>query len=155
MSKKYLAAIAAASLLVAGAAVFAASPGNEEVETETVAASSVWDGVYTDEQAARGKEVYEVSCIGCHAATLRGTPGGPGIAGGRFTFNWSDRSVGELHGYVRANMPIGQAGSLTDQQYADIIAYILQVNEFPAGEAELPTDPAESEGVVITREAAE
>src|SRR5690554_3416783 len=153
MSKKYLAAIAAASLLVAGAAVFAASPGNEEVETETVAASSVWDGVYTDEQAARGKEVYEVSCIGCHAATLRGTPGAPGIAGGRFTFNWDGRSLGELHAYIVGNMPVGQAGSLSDQQYADIVAYILQVNEFPAGEAELATDPAASNGVLITRTA--
>lgn len=152
MYRKFVAVIAAASVIVAGAAVFAADPASEATDV-AVNVTNVWEGVYTEEQAARGQEVYDVSCIGCHAATLRGTPGGPAIAGGRFTFNWNERSLGELHAYIVGNMPIGQAGSLTSQQYADILAYILQVNEFPAGDAELATDPAANEGILITRTA--
>ncbi len=157
MIKKYFATFAVASLLLAGAAVYAAGTDTDDSAAESAApevtASNVWEGVYTDDQAARGKEVYEVSCIGCHAATLRGTPGAPGIAGGRFTFNWDGRNLGELHAYIVHNMPVGQAGTLSDQQYADIVAYILQVNEFPAGETELATDPVASDGVLITRTA--
>jgi len=148
MIKKYLSAIAAAAVVVGGAIVFAASPADEQPAT-----SNVWEGVFTEEQAERGQQAYEVSCIGCHAATLRGTPGGPGIAGGRFVFNWADRSVGELLDYVIHNMPIGQANTLPHETYADIVAYILQVNEFPAGEVELDSDPAVSEDIIITRSA--
>lgn len=146
MIRKYITSIAAAALLVGGAAVvFADSPAAE--------VSNVWEGAFTEEQAERGQQAYEVSCIGCHAATLRGTPGGPGIAGGRFTFNWNERSVGELLDYVIYNMPVGAANTLNHETYADIVAYILQVNEFPAGEVELDSDPAVSEGIVITRTA--
>lgn len=141
MNRKMLTALAAAAAVAGGAAVFADSPAE---------ATTVWDGVYTEEQAERGQSAYEASCLACHGASLRGTPGAPGIAGGRFTFNWKDRSVGELHAYVRDNMPVGQAGSLSGQTYADVVAYILEVNEYPAGEAELSTDPADSEGIVIT-----
>lgn len=141
MTKRVLAALAAAAAITGGAAVFADSPED---------ATSVWDGVYTEEQAERGQGAYEANCMACHGNTLRGTPGAPGIAGGRFTFNWKDRSVGELHDYVRSNMPVGQAGSLGSEMYTDIVSYILQVNEFPAGDAELSTDPADSEGIIIT-----
>lgn len=145
MFKKYLSVFAALATVAGGAAVLAQGAGS--------IVSNVWEGAYTDEQAARGHEVYEANCMACHAATLRGTPGGPGIAGGRFTFNWHEESVGELLGYVRKNMPIGQGGTLSDQQYADVVAYILQVNEFPAGELELDTDPADLEELLITRTA--
>ncbi|HLR45884.1 MAG TPA: cytochrome c [Deinococcales bacterium] len=141
MTKKLFAALGAAAAVTGGAAVFADSPED---------ASSVWDGVYTEEQAQRGQEAYEASCMSCHGNTLRGTPGAPGIAGGRFTFNWKDESVGELHSYVRGNMPVGQAGSLGSETYADIIAYILEVNEYPAGDAELSKDPEDNEGILIT-----
>lgn len=146
--KKYIAAIAAATIVIGGAAVFADSPADSQAEI-----NNVWDGAYTTEQAERGQEAYEVSCVGCHAGTLRGTPGGPGIAGGRFIFNWSDRSVGELLDYVIHNMPIGAGNTLPHETYADIVAYILEVNEFPAGEVELSADPVDSEGVIITRSA--
>lgn len=152
MFKKYISTFAALAIVAGGAAVLAESAGSDEAQGSAIV-SNVWEGAYTDGQAARGQEVYEASCMSCHAATLRGTPGGPGIAGGRFTFNWHEESVGELLGYVRDNMPIGQAGTLSDQQYADVVAYILQVNEFPAGEAELAVDPEASGELLILRTA--
>lgn len=152
MFKKYFSIVAAVGVIAAGAAVLAAGTDSEAGQ-EALSISNVWEGAYTEEQASRGQTAYEVSCIGCHAATLRGTPGGPAIAGGRFTFAWSDETVGGLLDYVQQNMPIGEVGSLTHQEYADVVAYILQVNEFPAGEVELPADAAASEGVLITRTA--
>lgn len=152
MFKKYLSIFAATGIIAAGAAVMAAG-SDSEAGQEALSVTNVWEGAYTDEQASRGQPLYEESCMGCHAATLRGTPGGPAIAGGRFTFAWSDESLGSLLDYVQQNMPIGQVGSLTHQEYADVVAYILQVNEIPAGDVELPGDPAASEGVLITRTA--
>lgn len=148
MIRKYLAAIAGVAFIIGGAAVFADSPAAEQP-----AITNVWEGAFTEEQADRGQQAYEVSCVGCHAATLRGTPGGPGIAGGRFIFNWADRSVGELLDYVIHFMPIGQGNTLAHETYADIVAHILRVNEFPAGEFELSPDPEESESIIITRSA--
>jgi len=115
------------------------------------AQSTTLDGVYTEEQATAGQAVYEANCAACHAATLRGTPGGPGIVGVRFELNWADHTVGELYSYIHANMPAGQPGTLSDQQYAEVTAYILQQNEYPSGDTELSTDAEELEGITIVK----
>lgn len=104
------------------------------------AQSTTLDGVYAEEQAIAGQAVYEANCAACHAATLRGTPGGPGIVGVRFELNWADRPLGELYTYIHDFMPAGQPGTLSDEQYAQVTAYILQQNGYPAGEDDLPTD---------------
>jgi len=103
---------------------------------------SVWDGVYTKEQAARGQAAYRENCLQCHGETLGGGEGGNPLAGAEFLPKWYGKSVGDLFGTIRKTMPQEDPGSLASRQYSDIVAYILSVNEFPAGQKELDRDIA-------------
>jgi mono/diheme cytochrome c family protein len=103
---------------------------------------TVLDGVYTPEQADRGKGLYTQSCAGCHSADLRGNGTAPSLVEGDFAFQWADASVGELFEQIRKLMPSDRPNSLPPQSYADIVAYILQSNQFPTGMMELPPDAA-------------
>lgn len=111
------------------------------------ATRSQWDGVYTAEQAARGKALYEDRCAPCHASDLGGhgsDPAGetaPGLIGKDFVVNWNNQSLADLYDRFKTTMPVGAAGSLTQQQYLDILAYVLSKGNYPAGKAEMP-DPA-------------
>lgn len=101
-------------------------------------AKSVADGVYTEEQAARGMETFLAKgCNGCHGDAMQGTPGGPAIAGFNFSFKWRNKSLDGLLTFVKENMPPGAAGSLSDNEYTDIIAAIIHGSDYPAGEQEL------------------
>jgi len=102
------------------------------------ATRSVWDGVYTEEQAARGKPLYNQHCASCHADTLMGGEMSPPLVGGDFLSNWNGLTMGELFERIRTTMPQNKAGKLSREVNADITAYILSVNKFPAGKAELP-----------------
>jgi mono/diheme cytochrome c family protein len=99
---------------------------------------SVWDGVYTDEQANRGQGLYKEHCASCHADTLTGGEMSPPLAGGDFLSNWNGLTLGELFERIRTTMPLNKAGKLTREVNADITAYILSFNKFPAGKTELP-----------------
>jgi len=111
---------------------------------------TVWDAVYTAEQADRGKALYVQSCAGCHAADLRGNGTAPSLVAEDFAFQWGDSSVGELFEQIRKLMPSTRPNSLPLQSYLDIVAFIFQSNQFPAGQAELPTDVATLEQIRIT-----
>jgi mono/diheme cytochrome c family protein len=100
---------------------------------------SVWDGVYTEAQAKRGKEVYDRECASCHGDTLSGGEEAPPLAGDAFLANWNGSSVGDLFERIRRTMPQDNPGRLTRQQDADMLAHIFSVNRFPAGKAELDT----------------
>lgn len=102
--------------------------------------ASVWDGIYTEEQAKRGHTLYTNECANCHGTEMSGGEEAPPLAGGTFTSNWSGLSVGELYERIRVSMPQGRPGSLSRQQNADILAYMLAFNQFPAGKTELPKD---------------
>lgn len=104
-----------------------------------VALSSVWDGVYTTEQAARGNQAYNASCAVCHRADLRGGQG-RSLVGSRFWESWGEDGLSSLYSVVRERMPEGQPGSLKPETYLDIVAYILQRNEYPAGTVELTAE---------------
>ena len=100
---------------------------------------SAADGMYTEEQRARGEEVYTNSCAACHGATLIGgalmsgeEP--PALVGDEFMRSWNGRTVGDLFEIVARSMPQDDAGSLAPRAYADVIAYIMSKNDFPAGE---------------------
>ena len=114
--------------------------------------SSVWDGVYTDEQATRGETAYEQECATCHLADLLGDGIAPALTGAAFDFRWSDLSVGDMFVAIRATMPQGAPASLSPQGYSDIVAYMLLKNDFPAGDKELPTDEAALNAIIITSE---
>ena len=98
---------------------------------------SVWDGVYTEEQAKRGEELYRKECASCHGDTLIGGGGASPLTGGTFLSNWNGLTVGDLFDRIRKTMPQGSPGKLTKQQDADILAYLLSFNKFPAGKTEL------------------
>jgi len=104
------------------------------------AARTVWDGVYTDAQAERGRASYQQSCAACHREDLRGDSTAPSLVGESFTFLWGDMEVGELLARMQKVMPPERPGSLPAQTYADIIAFVLKKNEFPTGGAELSAD---------------
>jgi mono/diheme cytochrome c family protein len=104
------------------------------------APASVWDGVYTEEQAGRGQALYGKECASCHGASLSGGETAPPLTGSGFMANWSGLSVGDLFERIRVSMPEGRPGTLSRQQNADILAYILSVNQFPAGKVELQKD---------------
>jgi len=99
---------------------------------------SVWDGVYTEEQANRGEELYRKECASCHGGTLVGGGGAAPLTGGTFLSNWNGLTVGDLFDRIRKTMPQGSLGKLNKQQDADVLAYLLSFNKFPAGKTEMP-----------------
>ena len=101
---------------------------------------SVWDGVYTPGQADRGKALYAQNCASCHGATLDGGGAAPPLAGADFKTNWSGQTAGDLFEKTQTTMPADKPGKLSPEQTADILAFLLASNAFPAGSEELPTD---------------
>lgn len=101
---------------------------------------TVWDGVFTQKQADRGKELYTTHCSECHLGTLMGSDMTPPLVGGDFLSNWSGSSLGDLFERIRKTMPMNKPGSVPRDAIPDILAYILIVNKFPVGETELSRD---------------
>lgn len=113
--------------------------------------STVWDSVYTKDQAARGQTKYAQVCANCHQTDLSGSDQAPSLAGGDFLDRWDGQSVGDLADRIRTSMPLDDIGSLTVQMSADITAYMLQANNFPAGEVELKGERAAMRVIAIKR----
>jgi len=97
---------------------------------------TVWEGLYSDAQAARGRDAYSKACAHCHMDDLGGHEYAGALAGYPFQMKWEDASVAEVFGRIRT-MPLGEAGSLSTQEYLDILAYVLEANGYPAGQDEL------------------
>lgn len=98
---------------------------------------SVWDGVYTAEQSSRGEALYANNCASCHGSALGGGESAPPLSGGEFFANWNGLTLGDLFDRIRVSMPADRPGKLTREQNADVLAFILNVNRFPAGQTEL------------------
>jgi len=105
-------------------------------------AASVWDGVYTQAQADRGKSVYGKECASCHGAALDGSGAVPPLTGPDFKGNWNGQTAGDLFEKMQTSMPADQPGRLSREQNADILAFLFASNGFPSGQNELPTDAA-------------
>ena len=125
----------AVSTVVALTVIGAAYSG---LRAQPPAAPSVWDGVYTEEQAQRGKPVYIEHCSFCHGETLEGDDESTPLVGDEFRSNWDGLPLGRLYDRIRKDMPLSHPGTLNRKQNADILAYILSVNEFPSSQVELP-----------------
>ncbi len=109
---------------------FAAS-GSDAQDAST--ARSTLGGVYTVDQADRGRKTFEATCLGgCHD---RSTHSGIG-----FAVKWRGRLLSDLYVLIRDSMPDDNQGSLSAGEAIDIVAHVLRLNAMPAGEAELPTD---------------
>jgi mono/diheme cytochrome c family protein len=98
---------------------------------------SVWDGVYTEEQAKRGAALYDKECAGCHGPGGSGGSMAPALIDAAFAANYDGQTVGDLFERNRTTMPVGREGRLSGQLIADITAFMLQANKFPAGSDEL------------------
>lgn len=117
-------------------------------------AKTIWDKVYTQEQADRGKKVNSGVCSKCHG--LRGDganepdqPGGPAIARHSFLRKWDGSGLGTLFSYIQSTMPPDNPSSRSDQEYVDVIAHMLQLSGAPVGDVELPLDPEALEEITI------
>lgn len=113
-------------------------------------ATNVWSGVYTKEQAARGREAYAMQCAACHGETLAGIDVAPALVGGPFLNTWGGTSAGDLHERIQQTMPLNAPGSLGGRTVADIEAYIFEANGMPAGELALPPNAAWMQNMRIT-----
>lgn len=89
-------------------------------------------GVYNAEQASRGEELYAGMCKSCHTAATH-----TGVA---FQKSWNGHTLSDLFEYISTRMPKNEPGSLAPEQYVDLLAYLLKLNQMPVGAAELPTD---------------
>lgn len=101
---------------------------------------SVWDGVYSADQAGHGEELYAKECASCHAADLSGSGQAPELSGDDFKKEWDGQTLGDLFDRIATTMPADHPGSLTPDQNASIIALLLKSNGFPAGMMELQSD---------------
>jgi S-disulfanyl-L-cysteine oxidoreductase SoxD len=110
---------------------------------------SVWDGVFTSDQAKRGQARYAELCASCHGDMLEGGESSPPLAGGAFLANWNTLSVGDLFDRTRSTMPQNKPGSLSREANAEILAYVLSANQFPAGKEVLPPASEALKGIKI------
>ena len=141
--KKMLAAMASLSLALGASVVALKAQGTSR---------NVWDGVFTAEQAAQGKVLFDNKCALCHGAELGGAEMAPPLVGGVFLGNWAGQSVGDLFTRIHTTMPANDPGSLSNAETAQALAYILSYNQFPAGAAPLPSDDAALSQIMISAE---
>jgi mono/diheme cytochrome c family protein len=95
---------------------------------------SASSGVYSTVQATRGRDLYALQCRSCHTPESH--------TGAIFDSWWGGRLLSDLFEYVQERMPKNEPGSLTPQEYADVVAYLLRMNKLPSGSEELSTDVA-------------
>lgn len=112
---------------------------------------SIWDGVYTAAQAARGKTTFEGTCARCHNPELTGSERGPALKGGTFQSNWDDDTLEAIFNKIRDTMPPIGPNTLNEDIKIDILAYILQANAYPAGTVDLKPVGSALEGIKIVK----
>jgi len=120
------------ALLIVGG--FLASLG---VAVAAQATRSVNEGVYTADQAKKGEGLYKEQCAQCHGDNLEGSGPMPPLAGKDFLANWTGKTVGDLYEKTQTTMPATAPGTLTPEQAADIVAFLLSKDNYPAGAAAL------------------
>jgi len=113
------------------------------------AAKTVWDGVFTAAQAERGAAAFKTACSECHGNDLAGDGFAPALTGSDFMGNWNELSVGDLFERIRISMPPSGPSAVTPADKADIVAHIMNVNKFPAGQAELEPKTEVLKGIKI------
>ena len=118
--------------------------------TQAQSAKTVWDGVYSDEQAGRGRALYNAKCLSCHGADLNGGEMAPPLIGIGFQSNWNGLSVGDLSDRIRLSMPLGAEGTLSRQQVSDVVAAIFLASDYPPGKAELARESDVLKTIQIT-----
>lgn len=118
------------AVLIAGAGLM--TPATRALAQRAAPPRSTRTGVYSVEQAARGQDLYAGMCKSCHTPASH--------TGVTFQKLWDGRTLSDLYGYISTRMPKNEPGSLAPEEYADLLAYLLKLNEMPAGPAELTPD---------------
>jgi mono/diheme cytochrome c family protein len=119
----------AIAAITAGA--FAVAPAAAQKSDPPPATTSILTGVFTDAQATRGQAVYRETCGNCHSTSE--------FTGAPFQRKWAGQPILTFFDHVRMSMPLDNPGGLSREQYAAVLAYILKLNNYPTGSAELPT----------------
>jgi mono/diheme cytochrome c family protein len=125
--------------LMTAAAVFAVA-AIDAAAFGAQAGKTAWDGVYSDSQSKRGEELSKASCVTCHGNELAGTDLAPALHGDDFKGVWTGRTAAELFEKIHTTMPADNVGTLKAPQSADLVAYILKLNGYPSGAAELASE---------------
>lgn len=112
------------------------------VHAQGQAARTTGDGVYTSLQATKGADVYAMLCQSCHSAESH--------TGAPFRNKWVGRPLGELFSYISSEMPKTEPGSLSADEYAVVLAYILKMNGMPAGRRTLMANVSALDSIRIT-----
>ena len=113
------------------------------LDAQEPSSPSIWSGVFTAAQAMRGNDAYQASCSSCHGSDLRAANGeAVDLTGAAFRAKWSGKTLEDRFETIRDTMPLGNGNSLGDKTYMDILAFILQFNEFPPGNQELVPETA-------------
>ena len=99
---------------------------------------TVWDGVYTESQAERGRAIFESSCLRCHGPVVDGVP--QRFTADKFWASWGEDSLASLHTYLRRSMPNDAPGTLPASAYIDVVAYLVAANAAPAGPSDLTAE---------------
>jgi mono/diheme cytochrome c family protein len=111
-------------------------------------ARTVKDGVYTEAQAARGKALFDMRCALCHGERLEGAAGPP-LAGELFLGPRDNQPLSDLFDKINATMPADAPGTLEPQQVADLVAFVLQANQFPGGRTALAPAAAQLKQITM------
>jgi S-disulfanyl-L-cysteine oxidoreductase SoxD len=111
--------------------------------------ASVWDGVFTTAQADRGKQVFSETCAPCHGEGLAGGEMAPALAGSTFQDNWNGQALKDLFARMRT-MPPTDPGGIPRDKTSEVLAYVLSVNGYPAGQTELSSVNSALETINIT-----
>ncbi len=107
---------------------------------------------FTADQVTTGSDIYSERCVQCHGDKLdNGEFGGAPLNGKYFKQHWGGGSVAALVAYMKAKMPPDRPGSLTDQSYADLAAFLLDANDYAKGDKELPPDTAAQQKLSLKR----
>ena len=116
---------------------------------DTMAATAGGAPTFTAEQAARGKVAYDANCVSCHGQNLISATYGTPLAGPYFDNKWRGQTVGARYVHAHDRMPPSRPGTLPAETYADLVAFMLEVNGVLAGDAALPTDVSALNGMTI------
>ena len=134
------------AILLGGPAISSAVLGRTFLEARVHAQAAqtddakIWTGVYTAEQAQRGGKAYEAFCTRCHALDLLGgkaAGSGPALKDTNFWVSWERAPLSSLLSKIQRTMPYDSPGSLRDDDYTDLLSFILSKNAFPAGKSNL------------------
>ena len=140
---------AALPIILAGAQNPTPAPTNGQTVRKTI-----WNGVYTREQARRGALAYRQTCSYCHGLDLGGSEVAgelaPELEGAYFLLRWGG-PLSQLFIKIDDDMPKDAPGTVTSEAASDILSYLLEANEAPAGEAEFPPDREKAKEILVTQ----